>query len=335
MALKKKEPEDPAEFVARKDFKKAAALYRERVAKQPKNATLRLSLADTLLMANQADEAIREYKEVGALYTEDGFLVKAIAIYKKILKLRPGDRDVEAFLEHLSDRRGMDTSRGRTAPVPAPPPPARQKPEPAPQAAPQAAPPPARPAPAPPPQRPPAPTLPPPPVIELEPDVPIIDMDDVPVIDLFEPEAPPVLEIETHLFRDLAPEEFQSIVAKLTLRHYEEDTIVVQEGDPGDSLFIVVRGQVRVLTHDNRNKEIVLANLGEGEFFGEVALLTERPRTATIITNLNTELLELTRDDYNSLIARYPNVKTVMEEFHHQRAYKTIEAMIQSMRENP
>jgi hypothetical protein len=296
---KKKESEDPAECIARKDFKRAIAIYRDRVSKQPKNATLRLSLADTLLMANQPDDAIREYKEVGALYTEDGFLVKAIAIYKKILKLRPGDRDVEAFLEHLSDRREIGSQRSRTtAPAPASPPP--------------------RPAPAP---------LPPPPPIELEPEKPSVP-------DLLGEDQRPVLEIETHLFRDLAREEFREVVAKLTLRHYEEETIVVQEGDPGNSLFIVVRGQVRVITRDNRQRKIVLADLGEGEFFGEVSLLTGRPRTATIITNLDSELLELTRQDYEDLVIQYPHVKTVMEEFHHQRAYKTIEAMIQAMREN-
>ncbi|HSP06395.1 MAG TPA: cyclic nucleotide-binding domain-containing protein, partial [Acidobacteriota bacterium] len=288
--------------VARKDYKKAIALYRDRVSKQPKNSSLRLALADTLLMANQQDDAIREYKESGVLYTEEGFLVKAIAVYKKILKLRPGDRDIETFLEHLSDRRGMNAPRAKLA--------------------------------APPPQEPPAPAHAKPAAIPMPPPQPIMRKpEETPL-----PRSParqPFLEIETRLFRGLAPEEFRGIVSKLTLRHYDEDTIVVQEGDPGDSFFIVVQGQVRVLTHDTRNKEILLANLGDGEFFGEVSLLTGRPRTATIITNLNSELFELTRRDYEALISLYPHVKVVMEEFHQQRAYKTIDAMIQSMRENP
>ena len=119
------------------------------------------------------------------------------------------------------------------------------------------------------------------------------------------------------------------------LRHYEEDTIVVQEGDPGDSMYVVVRGQVRVLTRDNRQNEIVLANLGEGDFFGEVALLTGRPRTATIITNLSTELLELRGKILKLSAPVFRMFAQCMEEFHQHRAYKTIEAMIQSMRELP
>lgn len=293
MALgKKKASEDPAEFVARKDYKKAISLYRERISKQPKNASLRLSLGDTLLLANQQNEAIREYKEVGALYTEEGFLVKAIAIYKKILKIQPGNRDVETFLEHLAERRDIDSPKPKAVAAPAPvaaAAPAVARPSSAARA--EVAP-----------ARRPAPKL-------------------------------PVLEIESRLFKDLAPEEFRGIVASLALRHFEEDTIIVQEGDPGNSMFIIVRGQVRVITHDSRHKEIVLADLGEGEFFGEVSLLTGRPRTATIITNLDSELLELPRKEYEKLVARHPHVKVVMEEFNQQRAYRTIEAIIQSKRE--
>lgn len=86
-----------------------------------------------------------------------------------------------------------------------------------------------------------------------------------------------------------------------------------------------------MLTKNAQQKEVVLANLGEGEFFGEVSLLTGRPRTATILTNVDSELLELTRDDYERIASKYPHVKDVVQEFHQQRAYKTVEAMIQSL----
>ena len=96
-------------------------------------------------------------------------------------------------------------------------------------------------------------------------------------------------------------------------------------------MFIVVRGEVRVITRNAQNAEVVLGNLREGDFFGEIALLTGKPRTATIITNIDAELLELTRADYENIVTRYPRVKQVLTEFHEQRAYKTIEAMIQKM----
>jgi hypothetical protein len=61
--------------------------------------------------------------------------------------------------------------------------------------------------------------------------------------------------------------------------------------------------------------------------------LTGKPRTATIITNSKSELLELTKSDYEKIIAKFPNVTKVVEEFHLQRTYKTVEAMIQARQE--
>lgn len=271
----KKDSEDPQDFIAKKEFKKAIGLLRDRLSKQPKNPNMRMTLADTLLTDGQVEEAIKEYKDLASLYTEQGFIVKAIAVYKKVLKLNPALTEVEMLLSELSDKRITD-SRPRMPAMKFPPD----------QGAPEVS---------------------------------------------AEPEKMPNLEIETKLFRGLSAEEFEQVVSKLSLRHYEEDTIVVREGDPGDSMFIVVRGEVRVLTKNAQQKEVVLANLGEGEFFGEVSLLTGRPRTATILTNVDSELLELTRDDYERIASKYPHVKDVVQEFHQQRAYKTVEAMIQSL----
>jgi cAMP-dependent protein kinase regulator len=266
---RKKQTEDPQEYIARGEYKKAISLLRDRVSKQPKNASHHLALADALMAANQMDDAVEEYRTLAQLYTHEGFIVKAIAIYKKMLKLRPDQPEIEQLLSQLSD------VRIGTPPLAKP-------------------------------------------VEEAK----------------VQPPAARPLEIETKLFHDLSAEEFQQIIQKLSLRHYEEDTIVVQEGDPGDSLFIIVRGEVRVITKGRpAKKEVVLANLGEGDFFGEVSLLTGRPRTATIITNQDSELLELKKSDIEAIIAKYPNVKRVLEDFHRQRAYRTIDAMIQAERD--
>jgi cAMP-dependent protein kinase regulator len=135
------------------------------------------------------------------------------------------------------------------------------------------------------------------------------------------------------LFKELSPEEFKQIVPHLSLSHFEKDVVIVKEGDPGDSLFIIVRGSVRVLTKGPRQKEIVLANLGEGDFFGEVSLLTGRPRTATILTTAASDVLELTRADYESIIKKYPHIKQVMEVSHHQRAVEAVRVIKKSYRE--
>jgi cAMP-dependent protein kinase regulator len=275
----KKDQEEPQDFIAKKEYKKAIVLLRDRVGKQPKNPAMRMTLADTLLVDGQTEEAVKEYKDLGSLYIEQGFIVKAIAVYKKVLKLAPSLSEVEKLLSELSDKRVMDSKPRMTAMKS----PSEQE----------------------------APAVP------------------------SEPEKMSNLEIETKLFQGFSAEEFRQVVSKLSLHHYEEDTIVVLEGDPGDSMFIVVRGEVRVLTKNAQQKEVILANLGEGEFFGEVSLLTGRPRTATILTNVVSELLELTREDYERIAVKYPHVKAVLQEFHQQRAYKTVETMIQSLRSKP
>jgi cAMP-dependent protein kinase regulator len=77
---------------------------------------------------------------------------------------------------------------------------------------------------------------------------------------------------------------------------------------------------------------VKLAELEEGEFFGEVSLLTGKPRTATITSLDETEVLELTREDLEELEARHPRVRQVIKEFYERRVASTVEAMIQAVR---
>jgi len=264
----KKKKEEPHALIARKEYKKAIELLRNRVSRDLDNTGLRLQLAEVYLSNGQMSEAMMEFRRVASQHAKEGNAVKAIAIYKKMLQLSPS-KEIESLLENLTESITVKAAAEEEPPAMA------EK------------------------QEPPARTV----------------------------------RVETKLFAHLKPEEFKQIVSKLNLRHYDEDTIVVSEGDAGNSLFIVVQGEVRVLTKDVKEKEVVLANLGEGEFFGEVSLLTGKPRTATIITNTISDLLELTKADYDNIIAKYPHVRQVLEEFHLQRAYKTVEAMVQSFRE--
>lgn len=269
---KKKQTEDPQKYLVRKEYKKAIDIYREKLQEQPNNTNLRLALADALLSNSQVAEALREYKELAARYAQDHFVLKAVAIYKKMLKIRPDMKDVEKLLAGLSDQRDLETQSA-----------APGEPE----------------------------------VFE------VVDLESETV----ESSSPP------GLFKDLSAEEFRQIVARLTLSHFDKGVVIVKEGEPGDSLFIIVRGSVRVLTKGPRQKEIVLADLGEGEFFGEVSLLTGRPRTATILTTTDTDLLELTKADYESIIKKYPHIKQVMESFHQQRAEEAVRVIKKSIRE--
>ena len=263
MFWRKKDPED---YIDKKQYQKAIALYREKLKDQPKNTALRMNIADTLVLDKDVDQAILEYKKIADLQTEQGFILKAIAVYKKVLKIQPENEEVQHLLNNLSERLALTETTGEKG---------------------------------------------------VEKKSPGISTEK--------------LKNQNKLFKDLSSEEFKQVVEKLNLRHYNKGMVVVREGDPGDSLFIVVRGEVRVLTQTPLKKEVFLANLGEGEFFGEIALLTGKPRTATIITNETSELLELTKSDYEKIASRYPNVQKVVQEFHLQRTYQTVEAMVQAL----
>jgi len=147
-----------------------------------------------------------------------------------------------------------------------------------------------------------------------------------------EHKAPIVLETEKiPLFSDLNTDEFTEIVLALRHFYYPEGHVIVQEGDPGNSMFILVMGEVSVTTTDPFDNAIDLATLGEGEFFGEVALITGKPRTATITTTQESEVMELAREDFEQIAERHPGIRQTVENFWKERTDRTVEAMVASM----
>ena len=130
------------------------------------------------------------------------------------------------------------------------------------------------------------------------------------------------------LFSDLKPEEFKELLKMMKIYRCPKGTVVVREGDSGQSMYIIGTGSATVTTKAKDGSVIQLAELGEGSFFGEVSLLTGRPRTATIATKEDTEVMELTKEALGKIVEKYPRVKKVMEEFHRRRVDSTIETLI-------
>src|SRR3989442_397407 len=91
MALKKPSAaaprEDPQAYVLKKNYKKAVEIYRAQVKEAPSDPNLGLRLADCLVLDGQVPQAVAEYKRAAGLYAEQGFLLKAIGVNKKIVKL--------------------------------------------------------------------------------------------------------------------------------------------------------------------------------------------------------------------------------------------------------
>jgi CRP-like cAMP-binding protein len=97
----------------------------------------------------------------------------------------------------------------------------------------------------------------------------------------------------------------------------------LEEGDSGDSVFFITSGRAKVISHI-MGKEIELAILSPGDFFGEVAFLTGRPRTASVIALDELHVREFTKILLEEIFERYPSTLEKLEDFYHCRIEDTL-----------
>ena len=134
------------------------------------------------------------------------------------------------------------------------------------------------------------------------------------------------------LFEVLTDEERDALVREMELESHEEGSVIISEGQPGASMYVIANGEVKVFTHGAGGVTVYLARLGEGDFFGEVSMLTGKPRTATITASQRTELLRLDKEKLDNALAKYPGIRKVLNEFYKRRAEHTVEAMIENLK---
>ncbi|HYC59469.1 MAG TPA: cyclic nucleotide-binding domain-containing protein [Thermoanaerobaculia bacterium] len=136
------------------------------------------------------------------------------------------------------------------------------------------------------------------------------------------------------LFEILGDVEREAIVKEMEIETHDEGSVIINEGDPGTSMYLIASGEVKVFTRGTGNAggSVYLARLGEGDFFGEVSVLTGKPRTATITASQRTELLRLDKDKLDGVLAKHPGLRNVLDNFYKQRAKHTVEAMIESLK---
>ena len=110
------------------------------------------------------------------------------------------------------------------------------------------------------------------------------------------------------LFRGLAPAALERVAALATQRNYGLGEIVCSQGDPGDALYAVVTGRIRISSGAADGREIFLNIMEPGDSFGEIALLDGGTRTATAVAMVASELVSLRRDHLFALLEREPQV---------------------------
>ena len=135
------------------------------------------------------------------------------------------------------------------------------------------------------------------------------------------------------LFSSFERDALEKILASTELRSFEQGDIIVTEGERGSSLYLIVGGTVKVFTRTENGGNLPLAELDAGDFFGEVSLLSGRPRTATITASSAVTAVELDRDSVERIAEDHPEVRQVLEDFYERRAQHTVEAVIRRMRD--
>lgn len=278
---------------------------------------MRLRLADVLLRAGKFDDAVPVLIGLADDLAHAGYPEKAIAVLKKIEKIRR--RDIEVV--NLAPRPGAVPER-------------RRRPRPHPDASPAAVAAAVRPGWGP---------------------QPTAEFFEGWLVDVLrdrikrsEAEESPRVEGErstlgsvrgygpgllaSPLFEDFNDDELLAVIRGLRLLSFDAGDIILTEGEPGQSLFVLTTGTVKVFVRDPSGRNVALVPLGEGAFFGEIATLSGRPRSATVTAASRCELLELDKAALDAILEVHPRVRDVLEEHYIARASDPEAAAIRGTR---
>ena len=110
------------------------------------------------------------------------------------------------------------------------------------------------------------------------------------------------------LFSSISVDDLSGLSRQFTRRRYRRDEIIFHRGDFGSTFHVINSGRVKLSIPLEHEEDMFLAHLGPGDFFGELALLDERPRSATATARDSTETLALEREDFLDFVKLYPDV---------------------------
>ncbi len=301
-------------------YKKALELYLKLAQLDPTDAQWPQRAGDCLRKLDKNAEAIRQFEVAARVYAQRGFLVKAIAVAKIILQIDPSNTAAQEQVLALNTARGIPAPRARDE--------APDRRSETPEVAP--------PRPAPPPPR-----LRTPPAMLAASDEPLsaLELRELvttpevtgPMLDLPTPRSslpPGVVEIpiveplswpldhsglrRTPLFSDLSEPDLVELVTNCQIEERQPGEVILCEGEPGDAMYVIAEGAVRVV---RGHPPVDLARLGEGAFFGEIALATDAPRQASVIADEPTSLLVVPRLAVNEVVRKSEHALGILISF--------------------
>lgn len=110
------------------------------------------------------------------------------------------------------------------------------------------------------------------------------------------------------LLASLDPSSRERLEGQLESIRVPADTTVFSQGDAGDTLLLIQEGKVEIRVQDEEEHPVILATLGPGEYFGDMALLDDQPRSATVVTETPCVFLTLSRAPFQQLVLQEPGV---------------------------
>ncbi|MBI2887725.1 MAG: cyclic nucleotide-binding domain-containing protein [Chloroflexi bacterium] len=144
------------------------------------------------------------------------------------------------------------------------------------------------------------------------------------------------LLMQSDILSALTEDQLMELSEHIEVKQYAANEVIVEEGDPGDGMFVVSTGTAAVSTqsHDGISR-VVLAMLGPGQSFGEMALLDQQPRSATVVALGPTTCLYLPAAQFRALLQRHASMSQALLPVLVQRlrdADRWIQALLRSSR---
>ncbi|MFB0517240.1 MAG: cyclic nucleotide-binding domain-containing protein [Candidatus Neomarinimicrobiota bacterium] len=140
------------------------------------------------------------------------------------------------------------------------------------------------------------------------------------------------------VFRGLSRRELRAVENIIHQREYHAGEAIFHQGDPGLGMYIIIKGQVRIVNNQDPDNPIIYSELNDGDFFGDLALVDEANRSATALAAADTRVIAFFRPELKDILTRFPNLGNKilinLASVIAQRLRKTNDLLIQAQQQN-
>ena len=117
---------------------------------------------------------------------------------------------------------------------------------------------------------------------------------------------------KVEIFAGLSAVELETLMGSSVSRQYPKNTVIINEGDNADSLYVIDAGRVKVYCSDKNGKEFIMNTLEAGDYFGELALLDDDRRSASVRTMDKSSFRIIYKEDFERVLAEHPNIARIL-----------------------